>query len=195
MSRPADDGGVPPIPADLAHLPVLGGLAVPVITPQDLRGRYLFGQVSVDGMRQCIEQRLCGVCGRPHTTRLVLLMRLRDLPGKRTVEPPVHPQCSAYTTKACPMVGGRMDHYRSSPARLDAGVEHAPDTKDRLGAPAEQWFAVWLSEYRAVTVDDRVWASYEGIEPLRVRPIGGIFGALYGLLMTPGPQRSVAADE
>jgi len=155
----------------LAHLPTLGGLAVPWITPRTADGPYLFGAVDADLVRHAIDQRWCGVCGKPLQDRLVLLMRLSDLGRQRSYEPALHPVCAAYTTRACPMVNGTLTRHRSSPHRLDHTMQPAPDAEVRQGAQAEPWFAIWLTSYQAVTDHDAPAASYAGSRPLRMRPI------------------------
>lgn len=171
------DGAAPPIPVRLAHQPTIGGLVVPYITPRTDDGRYLFG--GVDSYRQwrCLTGRLCSVCGRALVEqpgdRLILLMRLSDLPHRSTSEPALDPVCAAYTQAACPMLAGRLTHYRSTPMRLGPRMAPAVDQAARIGAPAEPWFAVWLTHYD-LDVDPRNGqpaASYAGIRPLRIRPI------------------------
>jgi hypothetical protein len=164
---------VPPIPVWLSHLPVVGGMAVPWITPRGDDGRYLFGALHPIRQRHALLNRGCQVCGRRLDDRLVLLMRLRDLPRQRTSEPGLHPVCAAYTAAVCPMVAGGMRRYRSTPMRLPAGMASAPDAPARLGSPAEPWFAVWLTSYQPVIdpINDEPAASYTGIRPLRIRPI------------------------
>ncbi len=168
---------VPPIPIRLVHRPTIGGLVVPYITPRADDGRHLFG--AVDSLRQqrCLTDRRCSVCGRPLVQRpgdrLILLMRLSDLPHRRTSEPALDPVCAAYTHAACPMVAGRLTHYRTTPLRPGPRMQAASDQAARLGAPAEPWFAVWLTGYQVV-VDPRngqLAASYAGIRPLRIRPL------------------------
>jgi len=102
MTQPAST--VPPIPLWLSHLPVVGGLAVPWITPRTEDGRYLFGGLHPLRLRQAITEYLCSVCGRALDRPMVLLMRLADLPRQCVSEPALHPVCAAYTQAACPMV-------------------------------------------------------------------------------------------
>ncbi len=161
----------PAIPLSMAHLPTAGGLAVPWITPRTGDGRHLFGAVDADRKDQALLRRLCGVCGRRHDERLVLLMRLSDLPRQCTAEPALHPTCTAYTIAACPMVGGRLDHYRTTPQALDPTMIRPVDSPARRGAPAEPWFAVWLPGYTVITDHGALAASYAGSTPLRIRPI------------------------
>ena len=166
-------GSVPPIPMWLADRPVAGGLVVPWITPLTQDGRYLFGALHPLRLAQAITERRCSVCGWPLERPLVLLMRLSDLPRRYTSEPALHPVCAAYTQAACPMVAGRMSHYRSTPLRPGIGMAVADEQSTRLGAQAEPWFAVWLARYRPIAhpATGQPAASYAGIRPMRIRPI------------------------
>jgi hypothetical protein len=164
---------VPPVPVWLVHRPTVGGLVVPWITPRTQDGRYLFGGLHPQRQPRALTERLCQICGRRLDRPQILLLRLQDLPRQRTSEPALHPVCAAYTAAACPMVAGRMRHYRATPMRLDPNMVSAADTAARLGQPAEPWFAVWLQRYEATT-DPRTGtpvASYAGLRPLRIRPI------------------------
>ena len=69
------------------------------------------------------------------------------------------------------MVSGRMARYRATPPQLGPAMQVEQDTASRLGAPAEPWFAVWLTKYRVVRDHGSLAASYADIEPLRIRPI------------------------
>lgn len=164
-----------PIPSALAHLPTVGGLVVPWITPRTSDGRYLLGSIDHARTARALYARLCGVCGHPLHHRLVLLMRLSDLPLRATAEPALHPHCAAYTSRACPMIAGRLDHYRRTLALLDPTMRHADDCEARAGAPAEPWFAVWLSGYHVVTRHGVLMASYPRRAPLRIRSARPLF--------------------
>lgn len=95
---------------------------MPWITPRTADGRYLFGSIDHGRMQSALRHRWCGVCGQPLQRRAVLMMRLSDLPRQCTSEPALHPWCAVYTSKSCPMIAGRLDHYRSSQPRLDANM-------------------------------------------------------------------------
>ncbi|WP_049795637.1 hypothetical protein [Frankia sp. EAN1pec] len=161
----------PLIPLSLAHLPTVGGLAVPWITPRASDGRHLFGAVNAGRKDRALLGRLCGVCGRHLDERLVLLMRLSDLPRQCTAEPALHPSCLTYTATACPMIQGHLDHYRTTPQTLDPTMIPPADAAARRGAPAEPWFAVWLDGYTVTTDHDTLAASYAGSTPRRIRPL------------------------
>lgn len=162
-------GSVPSIPLSLAHLPTVAGLVVPWVTPQTVDGRYLFGVLHPRRVSQALWGRLCQICGLPLEHRVVLLLRLSDLGRRCTAEPGLHPHCAAYTCEACPMVSGRMTHYRSTVHQLDETMRAAHDTAARLGAPAEPWFQVWLTCYHVIVDHGNLAASYAGENPLRIR--------------------------
>ncbi|WHT20203.1 hypothetical protein N8J89_03775 [Crossiella sp. CA-258035] len=142
-------------------------------------GRHLLGAVDYERTRQALLHRLCQVCGRPLHERLVLLMRLSDLPRRCTSEPALHPECHAYTVSACPMVNGHLTHYRSTPVRPGPGTTSAPDTCARLGKPAEPWFSVWLAGYQVGIDHGNHVASYAHTKPLRIRPVTWNLPALW----------------
>jgi hypothetical protein len=165
---------LPPIPVQLAHRPVVAGLVVPYLTPRAADdGRFLFGAIDPRKLAHCLTGRLCQICGLPLGRPMVLQLRQRDLPRQCVSEPPSHPVCANYTTQACPMIAGRMDHHRSTLMRLDHTMAHAPDAAARLGQPAEVWYAVWLDTYRPIIdpINGMPAASYAGIPPRRIRRI------------------------
>lgn len=167
----------PAVPEWLAHRPHVGGLVVPWITPRASDGRYLFGVIEKTLVERALRQRRCGVCGRHLDDRLVLMMRLSDLPHQGSAEPGLHPVCANYTISVCPMINGRLSAYRSSPIRLD--TEASPDAASqsgaeqaaRHGARAEPWFAVWLADYHLAEIAGHLAASYAGTRPLRIRAV------------------------
>lgn len=83
----------------------------------------------------------------------------------------INPWCAAYTSDSCPMIGGRLDRYRSSLPRLDTNMLPAPDATARQGSAAEPWFAVWRAGYRVMTDHGNFAASYASTRLLRIRPI------------------------
>lgn len=161
----------PPIPVALAHLPTVGGLVVPWVTPRTADGRFLLGAVDATKTHTAVHRRLCGVCGRALDRRLVLLIRESDLPRSASTEPALHPLCAAYTTTACPMVTGRLSHYRTRAHKIDEDAVHGADIDHRLGAPAEAWHAVWLTRYDVVTLHGHPAVCYLLTPPLRIRPV------------------------
>jgi hypothetical protein len=180
MSR--DDFSVPPIPIHLADFPTVGGLVVPYITLRHRNGAAALGLVDYKRMVRCFEEHRCGVCGEVVEGRMVFLMRFLDLIRGRSAEPGLCPPCASYTMAACPMVGGRMAHYRQSVSPFldrrcgDPECECTQWTStpqpQRYGHSAEQWFALWTVAYRLVRDNHgRLEADFMGMQVLRVREV------------------------
>ena len=180
----------PPIPVHLAQFPTIGGLVVPFITLQHRNGRAALGVVDARRVELCLHERRCGVCAQVLTNRMVFLMRQSDLHRKCSVEPGLCPPCAAYTQVACPMISGYMARYRESvspfmrrrcddPACLCVAWSSPETSSARLGATAEQWYALWTQRYQLIHDDDgHLAASFAGqrvlaIREIRQQPTGG----------------------
>ncbi|GIH26029.1 hypothetical protein Aph01nite_43390 [Acrocarpospora phusangensis] len=167
----------PPIPLRLTDRPQVGGLVCPWVNVRLADGTTDFRQTYGQHWRRAWLEQLCQVDGQRIAGTLVFLGGPNQLAEDGYFdEPPLHPECAAYVTRACPMVAGRMTHYRSGPA-LTEGARGAvcPDpgcdcggwqpTKqilhgdgscsvlgddqraDPTGEPAHAWFAVWARSY------------------------------------------------
>ncbi|MEV2277804.1 hypothetical protein AB0I72_19690 [Nocardiopsis sp. NPDC049922] len=161
------------------------------------RGHHL-GQID-DAKRMCaIVERRCQICGEPlDGHRYILFGREADRSRGYVVEPGMHPECAAYTAKACPMLSGAMDHYRSTPADLSGRTSPdgyplvpAPDAVVRAGKPSDTYLKVWADsggDYRPGVADEGVVLRWP-YRPLRVRVIatGAARAALDLLRTTPG---------
>lgn len=181
---------IPNIPLRLAGRPTIGGLVVPWTTGRTPDGRYRFGAVDFDRHNRAMTERLCQSCGTPLEDRIVFAMRDSDLRSLTSHEPAMHPVCSAYAATACPMIAGRMQHYRAASLAgqlADLGVSFHGDPADaRAGATAEGWQLVWANGYRLYT-HPRTQLLAAMLLPeqiLRVRPIG-----------TAGDPDNAAGDE
>src|SRR5439155_26386421 len=121
----------------------VGGLVVPVVTPQTVDGRYRFGTIGDLSQQRCLRGFRCGVCGNPLRDKAVLFARPMDLLWECPSEPAVCPPCAAYSARACPMLAGRQAQYRASEHPALAGIPIPAGEELRLGAPADAWFAVF----------------------------------------------------
>jgi hypothetical protein len=150
----------PPIPATCAHRPTIGGLVRPWVNVELADGGIDFRGQHRTRAEQAITQRLCQMCGIGLRHPIVLLGGPDQLQMLMFVEPPLHPECAAYTSHACPMVAGRMEHYPDRPrlaegprgavcflSGCDCGgwVNHDPSTTG--GLPAHPWYAVYAAAY------------------------------------------------
>lgn len=175
---------LPPIPARLADRPTSGGLVVPWISIESGDGRHVLGAVHTSRQVACITGYRCQIDGQPLGWPAVVFARPQDLERRYTAEPAMHPECARYSAAACPMVAGRMSHYRSSPvdtSRLTcnkpgcdcAGWVNSPDSAHRVGRPADPYVAVWLRGYDvAVSPSGEVLGvSWQNTAPVRIRPL------------------------
>ncbi|HEV7651360.1 MAG TPA: hypothetical protein VGP26_24685 [Actinophytocola sp.] len=156
---------VPPIPVTCAHRPTIGGLVRPWINVELADGGLDFRSQHRRRAEHAITARLCQVCGTPLRHPVVLLGGPDQLRRLMFGEPPLHPECAAYTSYACPMVAGRMASARTAPA-LAEGPRGAACPDDGCdcggwtnhsnpgGADAHRephpWFAIYATAYSHV---------------------------------------------
>lgn len=184
----------PPVPAHLAEMPTAGGLVVPFTTPRHRSGLPALGYTDLLLTELCLSECRCGVCGKHMDGRMVFLMRPVDLARKLSNDPGLCPPCAAYTQRACPMVSGQMDHYRKSihPAAFRrCGDElcpcrHWPEDREtrllegssaRIGAPADEWYALWTRQYQlGRDPEGRLAAGFAGLRVLALEKVPAITG-------------------
>jgi hypothetical protein len=153
---------VPPIPATCEHRPTIGGFVRPWINIELGDGGIDFRGQHRARAEQAIIQQLCQVCGKRLRRPIVLLGRADELQHLMFDEPPLHPECAAYTSHACPMVAGRMTHHPNRPQLVEGprGARCPVDGCDCGGwVPArtadesteersvQPWYAVYVAGY------------------------------------------------
>lgn len=153
----------PPIPQRLARRPTLGGLVVPYVA-LTIGDRIHFGQTRGMKAARCIIDGLCQVDGKPLGAAPFLFLGTQSAIDEGfSSEAPLHPECAAYSAKACPMLNGAMRHYakhdRSHTGEPcgDPGCDcggWVSDPADKAGAPSEPWFQIWVSGYQLGVTDD-----------------------------------------
>jgi len=182
----------PPIPVRLAGRPAQGGLVVPWVQVRLADGAADFAARHRSKSDRCFREALCQLDGEPLGQPCVLLGGPAALePGGYFDEPPLHPECARYTAAACPMVAGRMTHFRAAPTvstgtrgrtcpkpGCDCGGWFSTDPPPRdEPRPAHPWFAVWVDNYAlAVSPDGELLGAALTRPPLRVRPISATGG-------------------
>lgn len=169
----------PAIPATCAARPTLGGLVIPWVNVQLADGGVDFRSQHESRAQRCWIEGLCQLCGkRIDGPPFVLLGGPRQVAGLKFDEPPLHPECAVYATQACPMVAGRIDRYadRETIANGHRG-EECPDPECNCGgwvptpglkpapggAPAHDWYAVYVSGYSLGITTDRPDRVHSGI--------------------------------
>ncbi len=131
---------------------------------------------------RCISEYRCQIDGQPLTRPLVVLVTERQLADRYSPEAALHPECAAYSVRACPVVAGQVDVLRGVDRHVgsacpESGCDCAGwvdvDGPSPRGRSVGPWFAVWLDSY-LIAVTDRGEVhglSWQGIEPRRVRPV------------------------
>ncbi|WP_329020496.1 cell envelope biogenesis protein OmpA [Streptomyces sp. NBC_01601] len=178
-----------PIPVRCLGRPRVGGLVVPFISYEH-GGSALFGSVDPRRRVQALLCRLCQICGQPLDERVCLTVRPMDVRAMTAPEPGLHPECLAYTAKACPMLSGAAKEYRATPATVNHPAGRpcsdpacpcpriAPDGQHaiRSGRPADDWdsWMIRAGDYR-IKRDPQQAERLLGVDldvpVLRVRPL------------------------
>ncbi len=184
------------VPAQLAHRPVQGGKAVPWIALAMADGTFDFAGCEGRKANQSMLHGICQVCGIKIDGPYVFFMGDDQLDDFTTDVPPCCAPCAGYTTSACPMVAGRVAHYRATSSRAsttdacaipgcDCGGWIKTEEDRESGEPAPRWFAVWCRDYDRIASTPEVVAAIRAgrptpngerllatvREPVKVRPV------------------------
>lgn len=149
-----------PVPMRMLNRPKVAGIAVPWVNLLLADGGADFRGTHRSKVERCWTEGLCQACGQPLATPMVLLCGPRQRDEGVFDEPPLHPECARYATRACPMVAGRRSHYASH-AQLSEGPRGARCSDPGCGCAgwvadggmphrgdvAHRWFAVWVRGY------------------------------------------------
>jgi len=172
------------VPARCAHRPLVGGRVVPHVSVTLADCRPVFGAVPRSKALRCITDGLCQICGQKLGRPVVVLATAVQVEERYTAEAALHPECAAYSAKACPVVAGERTGLRAPDRHIeqscnvaDCGCAGWVDTEGGgvRGRPVGPWFAVWLDTYE-IGVDEHGQVqglAWRRFEPRRVRPVGG----------------------
>lgn len=183
----------PAIPMRLAARPTVGGVVVPWVNVQLGDGGVDFRRAHHSRWVACWRRGLCQLCGQPLTHPRLLVGSDREMRAGFFSEPPLHPECAVYASRACPMLAGRQPRFRVGPSISDghrgatcfepgcgcAGWVPTPGAAGgREGEPAPCWYAVYVADYALGVWPDetrpglmRVTGGRPEGDPLRVRLI------------------------
>ena len=176
----------PPIPQRCAGRPLLGGLVVPYISLV-AEGRTHLGGTHGKRVAECVAHYLCQICGQSLGAPPFLFLATPTMVEEGfSGEPALHPECAAYSVKACPMVAGRMATYSKHPHDVTGAPCNLPGCgcggwvggeSAVAGKAAEPWLRVWVRSYaigvRAagpVTVGNVSGCVFRG-QVVKVRPV------------------------
>jgi hypothetical protein len=102
------------IPDFLAHLPTHRGLPVPFVQAV-FNGVPDFRTVDPNKSIQCIEEKLCAICGRKLGEKSYFIGGPRSKASRLFTDPPMHQKCAEFASQTCPFVSGRKSDYSDRP--------------------------------------------------------------------------------
>lgn len=202
-SEPPSQPSRPPILARLHDAPTAQGLTIPYLTLRHhghitLWGHRahvtpVWGAVDPERYALVLALGLCQICGNGLGDRVVVFARPQDWLRGIGPEAGLHPECADYSARGCPMLAGRMPHYRSTAvaARFtpcdnpECGcrlwIRPGVDSEEalRAGQPADAWYALWLNgeDYQIVhhpgdgSASSGFGVQLRGVRVLRIRKI------------------------
>ena len=151
----------PPIPASLAHRPVVGGLAAAWVNAELADGGTDFRSPHTARYEKAWLECRCQSCGNPTGPRAVLVCGPRQVLTLHFDEPPTCPPCAAYARQACPFVSGRSVKYpdrrriseghrgeKCADPSCGCGGWRATDPEHSAGMggqPNLPWYACWTT--------------------------------------------------
>lgn len=160
----------PPIPATCETRPTTGGLVIPWANVQLADGGVDFRAQHESRVQRCFRESRCQVCSKGIPQPIVFFGGPRQVAALQFDEPPLHPECAVYVSRACPMVAGRMDHYAdrdtitqgrrgevcSEPGCDCGGWTPTPGLNIAPGGdPAHDWYAVYTTGYSCGVLNHR----------------------------------------
>jgi len=179
----------PPVPRRCGGRPLSGGLVVPYISLV-AQGRTRLGVAHGIKVAACVVDYLCQICGQALGDPPYLFLATQTMLDEGfSPEPALHPECAAYSVKACPTVAGRMATYNQHPhdpsgqpcdaPGCDCGGWTSPDG-GTAGRQAEAWFRVWVRSYSIglkepgpVTAGNVSGCGFKG-QIIKVRPVAAV---------------------
>jgi hypothetical protein len=176
----ADQGGTVNAgqwPAEVAHLPVCPHrkLPIPFIAEVGADGVGHFTILDDHRKRECLEQRLCAMCGLRMDAEVAFLGDAASLdPGAYWIEPPVHERCAELAAAGlCPFVS-RERVPRRPPEDNVALVGMTPDQLADIGrsVPKRPYIMAVAQSYApalALAHDNSVILVYQARQVIRVR--------------------------
>jgi hypothetical protein len=154
MTSQVNSGQWPP---EVEHLPVCPRrrLPIPFIAEVGADGIGHFTILDNDRARECLEGRLCAMCGLPMGAEVALLGDVASLqPDGFWIEPPVHERCAELAAAGlCPFVS-RQRVPRRPPEAGVAIIGTGPDELAAVGRdiPKRPWIVAITRTYTAALV-------------------------------------------
>lgn len=175
----SEDAARPPIPATCERRPTIGGVVIPWVNVALADGGVDFRSQHDSKAQRSWREGLCQLCGTPILRPpIVLLGGPEQLARLQFDEPPLHPECAVYTSRACPMVAGRLERFADrdvisngprgavcfDPECDCGGYVPTPGSAEPAGGrSAHDWYAVYASGYALGVTTERPDRVHSGI--------------------------------
>lgn len=168
----------PPIPTTCESRPTVAGVVIPWANVQLADGGVDFRAQHESKVQRCWIEGRCQVCGKQIPEPIVLFGGPRQVARLQFDEPPLHPECAVYVSKACPMVAGRLERYADRDVLTEGSrgkvcVDPGCDCGGWVptpglipaagGDPAHDWYAVYVSGYSLGVTEDRPDRVHAGV--------------------------------
>jgi hypothetical protein len=126
------------------------GLPIPYATLR-VDGRPDFRTLDLERVERCIQDRLCGVCGRTLDYWIAFIGGPACERNRLFRDPAMHPQCADYAARACPFISGARTKYSSRPLPEGEGLATHVDVNmaDHERRPVDM-FIFTTRRYRVV---------------------------------------------
>ena len=146
--------GMPPLPPRFLKLPVdPRGYPVPKFVWKKPDGGYDFRAVEPGWPTQCMNRKLCWLCGEPLGRFMCFVIGPMCSINRNTAEPPCHRECAEFAVKACPFM--RYPNRKRDEVDLPEG--HAPGGEEAMIKRNPGVTCLWITKsyrpYRAPSGD------------------------------------------
>jgi hypothetical protein len=103
---------LPPMPALMSRLKKFNGLPVP-FTVFWKDGAPDFRIIDEQRKRQCLENRLCGICGQRINGPLAFIGGESSITHRLFIDPPMHSACARWAAQVCPYLSNGDARHRT----------------------------------------------------------------------------------
>lgn len=112
-------------PERIQHLPRdERGFPIPYAAwqPDEHGSRPDFRVLDQRRVDECVDRRLCGVCGQALAYWIVFIGGPACLASRLFNDPAMHPDCAAFAAMACPFIAGPETRYSTAAAPVGPGI-------------------------------------------------------------------------
>lgn len=131
------------IPDFLKHLSTWHGYPIPYTTLILQDGTPDFRVVDEAKRRNCIDKKLCGVCGEKLKRRIAFIGGPWSIENRTFIDPAMHLLCARFAAKTCPYLAGDKRQYATTPGKAE---KEGSAKLTKLDQPRPERMAICVSE-------------------------------------------------